>query len=69
MSTNAEFLARVTPQARESILASIAARYGITVAQANAEVCADGAHDLLDYLVEPQRSATAVLMQRHGVRG
>jgi hypothetical protein len=68
MNANAEFLARVTPQAREAILASIAARYGITTAQAHTEVCADGAQDLLDYLVEPQRSATAVLMQRHGAR-
>lgn len=27
------------------------------------------AEHLLDYIVEPQRTTTSVLMQRHGMRG
>lgn len=69
MNTNAKFLQAVDAATRNEILLSIAKHYGITVERAHEEVTADKAEHLLDYMVEPLRSATSVLMQRHGLRG
>lgn len=63
------FLAAIEAPAKASILESIAGHYGITVEQAYAEVTDTEAEHLLDYMVEPHRSATSVLMQRYGMRG
>jgi hypothetical protein len=65
---NALFLSLVTTQAKDAILASIAAHYGITPDEAYAEVAADDAEHLLEYLVGAQRTAASALMQRYGVR-
>lgn len=50
------------------ILDSIAKHYGITRNEAKAEVLDKDAECLLDYMVEPERAATSILMQRHGLR-
>ena len=65
-ATNRAFLNRLEAPARDSILKSIAKHYGITVREALDEVTHDEAEHLLDYMTEPERSATSVLMQRHG---
>lgn len=66
---NKTFLTIVDTETKAAILASIADRYGITAEEAFAEVAGAHAEHLLDYLAEPQRSATSVLMQRHGIAG
>lgn len=66
---NAAFLSVLDQEARQEILGGIASHYGITEQQAYAEVIRDGCEHLLDYMVEPLRSATSVLMQVHGLRG
>lgn len=66
---NEEFLSVVDSDTRAAILTAIAGHYGITAEEAFAEVTDAEAEHLLDYMVEPQRSATSVLMQRHGMRG
>ena len=51
------------------ILRTIVNNYGgkITTQEAEDEVTSEGSESLLDYLGEPVRSATRVLMQRHGL--
>lgn len=49
-----------------SILDNIAKHYGITSLQALNEVTDDEAEHLLDYVTGAQRSATSLLMKRHG---
>ena len=66
MNRNAEFLASITQQAKTAIIDSIACHYGITSDEAMDEVTDDEAENLLEYMVEPQRSAASVLMQKHG---
>ncbi|ALN21805.1 hypothetical protein [Ectopseudomonas mendocina] len=66
---NAQFLSKIDSKAKALILESIAAHYGITPEEAYNEVADENAEHLLDYMVEPQRSATSVLMQRHGMHG
>lgn len=67
-NVNATFLAVVDARTKAAILDGIARHYGITAEEALAEVTDDEAEHLLDYQVEPQRSATSVLMQRHGLK-
>lgn len=58
---------RVTSNtAKNEILAAIAKHYGITPEQALAEVTDAEAESLLDYLTGSVRTATSVLMKRHG---
>lgn len=64
---NKQFLAVIDSQAKAVILESIAEHYGITPDEAFAEVVDAEAEHLLDYMVEPHRSAALVLMQRHGM--
>jgi len=52
---------------KASILESIAAYYGITSEEAEAEVTDCEAESLLDYLIGSVRSATHLLMKRHGL--
>ena len=49
----------------DTVLGCIASHYGISEEEAKEEVLDDEAESLLDYLVEPVRSAIYVLMQRH----
>ncbi|MBA1280568.1 MULTISPECIES: hypothetical protein [Pseudomonadaceae] len=64
---NTRFLDKIEPEARAMVLDDIAERYGITPDEAYKEVTSDGAEHLLDYLVEPLRGATQVLMQKHAM--
>ena len=65
---NQEFLARADDATRREILESIARHYGISQKEAFNEIVGENAEHLLDYLVEPIRSAVSVLMQRAQVR-
>lgn len=64
---NVQFLSVIESEAKDAVLQAIATRNGITTQEAYAEVADPEAEHLLDYLVEPQRGATSVLMQRHGM--
>lgn len=66
--TNKDFLASVTVEAKSLILGAIAKHYQISEQEAFDEVTGEGAEHLLDYMVEPERSATRVLMQMHSFR-
>ena len=61
------FLSVIDAKTKAAILNNIAAHYGITADQAFAEVTDDEAEHLLDYVTGPERAATSVLMQRHGI--
>lgn len=65
---NAKFLSVVDKATKTAILESIAVHCGISPAEAYAEIADEEAEHLLDYMVEPQRSAISVLMQRHALR-
>lgn len=62
---NRAFLAASDAKTKSAVLESIAKHYGISQDSAFDEVIGEGAEHLLDYLTEPTRSATRVLMQRH----
>jgi hypothetical protein len=64
---NALFLSRLDAESKDEILRSIADHYGITPQAAYDEVCQTDAEHLLDYMIEPLRGATYVLMQAHGM--
>ena len=66
-STTVRFLQVVDCNTKAAILASIGKHYGITPADAFAEVTDHEAEHLLDYMTEPQRGATHLLMRRHGL--
>jgi hypothetical protein len=65
-AVNRAFLKAIDAATRNKILSSIGKHYGITANEAMAEVTDAEAENLLDYMVEPMRSATFVIMQRHG---
>ncbi|MGO4801129.1 hypothetical protein ACEN2T_17765 [Pseudomonas sp. W22_MBD1_FP4] len=65
---NEKFFSAISSETKTAILAVIADRYGITPEEAYEQVTDKEAECLLDYLGEPYRSATSVLMQRHGIR-
>lgn len=69
VNLNEKFLSVVDSETRSSILQAVATHYNITPSQAYEEVTDSEAEHLLDYLVEPIRRATSLLMQRHGLRG
>lgn len=66
--SNKSFLEVIDDPTKKEILKNISIQYGISEAEAFDEVTDDEAESLLDYLVEPCRSATSVLMRRHAVR-
>ncbi|CAG1002043.1 hypothetical protein RHDC4_03261 [Rhodocyclaceae bacterium] len=68
MNINTAFLNSISPEAKAMIINSIAAHYDTTADAIIEEVCAEDAEGLLDYMVEPARSAASVLMQKHGFR-
>lgn len=64
----AKFLETIDTEAKTLVLTSIANHYGITAQEAFEEVTDTEAEHLLDYMNEPYRAATSVLMQKHGFR-
>jgi hypothetical protein len=64
--TAAAFLAATDAATRAAILGNIAQHYGITDAEAFAEVTDSEAEHLLDYVTGPTRAAASLLMRRHG---
>ena len=63
----AAFFAATDARTKNAILDNIAANYGISRAEAFAEVTDEEAEHLLDYVTGPQRSATSIIMQRHRI--
>jgi uncharacterized phage-associated protein len=59
------FLSATDANTRAAILVNIANNYGITSAEAYAEVTDEEAEHLLDYVTGPERAATSLLMKRH----
>jgi RNA binding exosome subunit len=67
---NKIFLDSISEDAKGVIVNSIATHYGTNVEVITEELTDnDEAEHLLEYMVEPQRSATSMLMQRHNLRG
>lgn len=62
-----KFFEATDTKTKASVLNAIAKHYGITADEAHAEVTDPEAEHLLDYLTGSVRSATHVLMQRHGL--
>ena len=62
------FFTLIDTKTKNEIVASVAAHYGISQDEALEELIDEDAESLLDYLVGSVRSATSVLMQRHGFR-
>lgn len=61
------FLGATDSKTKTLIIEQIASHYGITSAAALEEITGVEAESLLDYLTGPIRSATHVLMKRHGL--
>lgn len=64
---NKAFLSVADVKTSDAVLSAVANHYGITKAEALEEVTHDEAEHLLDYLTGSVRSATSVLMRRHGL--
>lgn len=67
MKSTIAFFRVTDAKTKAAILENIATHYGITSAEAEAEVTDTDAESLLDYITGPIRLATSVLMQRHGL--
>jgi hypothetical protein len=65
---NKKFLAAVDAKSKDMILSAIAKHYGISPAEMYDELIDADAENVLDYMVEPERSAAYVLYQRHGFK-
>lgn len=65
---NKKFLAAVDAKSKDMILSAIAKHYGITPAEMYDELIDVDAENVLDYMVEPERSAAYVMYQRHGFK-
>ena len=61
------FFAATDAKTKTDILAAIAKHYGISQSEALEEVTHSEAESLLDYLTGGIRTATSLLMQRHGI--
>ena len=61
------FFAATDAKTKTDILAAIAAHYGISQSEALEEVTHAESESLLDYLTGSIRTATSLLMQRHGI--
>lgn len=64
-----KFLSVITAEAKDMILKSIAAHYGVTKDEIYAELTDPEAEHLLEYMVEPHRSAAHIVMKRHNMVG
>jgi hypothetical protein len=67
-TTNIQFLNAIDAAAKDEILHRISLHYSVSKAEVLEELGDKTAEHLLDYMVEPHRSSTSVLMQRHGFR-
>jgi len=65
-TTTARFFKVTDKRIKAEILANIAAHYGITAEEAEAEVTHPEAEHLLDYVTGPTREATSMIMKRRG---
>ena len=61
------FFAATDAKTKTEILAAIAKHYGISESEALEEVTDEEAESLLDYLTGSIRTATSLLMKRHGI--
>lgn len=61
--TNKKFLSSIDTKTRSIILTNIAKHYGITQAEAYAEVTDNDAEHLVDYVTGPERSAVSLFMR------
>lgn len=61
------FFAATDAKTKTEILAAIANHYGISESEALEEVTDEEAESLLDYLTGYDRTATSLLMKRHGI--
>ncbi len=61
------FFAATDAKTKTEILAAIAKHYGISESEALEEVTDEEAENLLDYLTGSIRTATSLLMKRHGI--
>lgn len=66
---NKLFLETIDAAAKTEIVESIAGHYGTDAESIIQELTDEEAEHILDYMVEPQRSAASVLMQKHNLRG
>lgn len=64
MNTNEKFLNSVSKTTKQKIIGSIAKHYGATEQDIMDEVTGDDAENLCEYMVEPERSATYLMMQQ-----
>ena len=66
--TTAAFLATIDPKTKAEILDNIARHYGVTPQEAFEEITAidEDTQHLLDYMTGAARTATSLLMKRHG---
>jgi len=67
MNAAAKFFSLTDAATKAAVIGNIAANYGITSAEAYAEVTDADAEHLLDYVTGPMRLATSLLMKRHGI--
>lgn len=65
MVNNATILNVLGKDVAREVCNSMAQHYRITPAEAQAELTHPDAYPLLEYLTEPARTATYLLMQRH----
>ena len=61
------FFAVTDAATKNDILRNIASHYGISSADALAEVTGSSAEHLLEYVTGPTRAAASLLMRRHGI--
>ena len=64
---NRSFLSLVDEKTKLEILSSIAKDYGASNDEVYQELVNEEAELMLDYMLEPCRSATYILMQRHNL--
>jgi len=62
-----KFFSVTDAKTKSDVLKAIAKHYGISPEQAFDEVTDDEAEHLLDYLTGAVRTATSLLMKRHGL--
>jgi hypothetical protein len=67
MNSTIAFFAATDAKTQNEILVAIAKHYGITESEALAEITHEEAENLLDYLTGSIRTATSLLMKRHGI--
>jgi hypothetical protein len=67
MNSTIAFFSVTDSKTKNEILSAIAKHYGISQSEALEEVTGEEAESLLDYLTGSIRTATSLLMKRHGI--